>query len=200
MDVKKQETAALYGKFGPWTRGGAEFSEDGKHRFRLWRRWHGPQTKVVLFLMLNPSQADHTRDDPTIRKCIGYARRWGYGGMEVANLFSLVSTDPKGLMRLEPKVTLRDAHNLETIIHLASNHDTVLAWGATAGEGWYRLRVLGLLQQLHFLNQPVKAFRGLTKNGQPPHPVRLAYARPLDSYDIKLDGTLRRRPHLAVVP
>src|SRR4051812_15620668 len=64
----------------------AEFSPCRRYRFALWRRWDsGPQ---VLFAMLNPSTADETTNDPTIRRCIGFARAWGFGSLAVGNLFA----------------------------------------------------------------------------------------------------------------
>jgi hypothetical protein len=84
----------------PWTwdfpRAGAEFSAGRRYRYRLWRVWApGPR---LLVIGLNPSTADETADDPTIRRCIGYARRWGYGGLEMRNLFALRATDPREMM------------------------------------------------------------------------------------------------------
>ncbi|TMF61888.1 MAG: DUF1643 domain-containing protein, partial [Chloroflexi bacterium] len=66
---------------------GATFSADRRYRYRLWRRWDGARP-VVAFVMLNPSTADARRDDPTIRRCIGFAKSWGFGGVEVVNLFA----------------------------------------------------------------------------------------------------------------
>ena len=69
------------------TQSGADFSECGRYRYKLWRTWDDIRP-VVMFIMLNPSTADATADDPTIRRCIGFARAWGYGGVRVGNLFA----------------------------------------------------------------------------------------------------------------
>lgn len=75
---------------------GAVLSLDGVYRYHLWRRL-GPGDRSLGFVMLNPSTADANEDDPTIRKCVGFARTLGYDMVEVCNLFALRSTDPKGL-------------------------------------------------------------------------------------------------------
>ena len=69
------------------TQSGADFSECGRYRYKLWRTWDDVRP-VVMFIMLNPSTADATADDPTIRRCIGFAHDWGYGGVRVGNLFA----------------------------------------------------------------------------------------------------------------
>jgi len=66
---------------------GAVIDPTGDYRYSLWRVWH-PKASRVAFIMLNPSQADATVDDPTIRRCIGFAQRWGYGSLEAVNLFA----------------------------------------------------------------------------------------------------------------
>lgn len=75
---------------------GAIISNCNNYRYQLWRIWD-PNRPLVLFVMLNPSTADHTKDDPTIRRCTGFAKSWGYGGFYVGNLFAYRSTDPKQL-------------------------------------------------------------------------------------------------------
>lgn len=73
----------------------AVFSDCGNFRYRLWREWG--LGSPLLFVMLNPSTADAFTVDPTIRRCIGFARRWGAGGITVVNLYGLRSTDPRAL-------------------------------------------------------------------------------------------------------
>src|ERR1700679_2220036 len=72
---------------------GAQFSHDNTYRYTLTRKWdEGP---AVAFLMFNPSTATATTEDPTIRRCIGFARRWGYGRLVILNLYAIRGTDPR---------------------------------------------------------------------------------------------------------
>ncbi|MBA3483376.1 MAG: DUF1643 domain-containing protein, partial [Pirellulales bacterium] len=83
--------------------GEASFSLCRKYRYSLLRRWAPPQEpdkpalRYCMFIGLNPSTADERADDPTIRRCIRFARGWGYDGLVMANVFPLRSTDPKSL-------------------------------------------------------------------------------------------------------
>ena len=75
----------------------ALFSPCRTFRYRLGRRWSdGP---VLAFIMLNPSCADEHIDDPSVRRCIGFAQRRGYGGLEMVNLYAFLATDPAELRR-----------------------------------------------------------------------------------------------------
>src|SRR5437588_2477108 len=78
------------------SRGSAVFSPDGRYRYLLTRRL-GRSRRVATFIMLNPSTADAINNDPTIRKCVGFARRWGCGLLQVVNLFALRATEPRVL-------------------------------------------------------------------------------------------------------
>lgn len=72
--------------------------DGGWHRYLLARIWDpSPAAALLVWIMLNPSTADHERDDPTVRRCAGFARRLGYGGIAVANLYSYRATDPREL-------------------------------------------------------------------------------------------------------
>jgi hypothetical protein len=137
----------------------AEFSPCRRYRFALWRRWDsGPQ---VLFVMLNPSSADETTDDPTIRRCIGFARAWGFGSLAVGNLFAFRTPKP-GVLRtcVEPIGVCND----DWLIRLHEESAlTIAAWG---NPGCFLDRsssVTSVLSDLHVLR--------LTKLGEPGHPL-----------------------------
>jgi hypothetical protein len=83
---------------------------------------------VIGFCMLNPSTADAARDDPTIRRCIGFARSWGYAGVEVVNLFALRATDPRELWRVRDPVGPDNDRALKDATRRIAG--MVLAWGA----------------------------------------------------------------------
>src|SRR5262249_32293760 len=105
---------------------GAVISGDGRYRYSLTRRWgRGPR---ALWIMLNPSRADREVDDPTIRRCIGFSGSWGYGAMEVVNLYALRTPEPRLLRRHPDPVGPEN----DGWITRASRRATeiVLAWGA----------------------------------------------------------------------
>lgn len=140
---------------------GAYISPCGLYRYSLWRQWApGPQ---VMFVGLNPSTADATLDDPTIRRCIGFARAWGYGGLMMTNLFAWRATAPRDMMAAADPVG-PDNDRVLQIAH-AKAAITVAAWGA---HGTFLSRhgaVRAMLPRLHCLR--------LTKDGHPGHPLYL---------------------------
>lgn len=77
---------------GLMPRSWAMFSSDRAYRYALFREW-GEESKLVV-IGLNPSTADEYQDDPTIRRCIGYAKAWGHGGLVMLNLFAFRATQP----------------------------------------------------------------------------------------------------------
>jgi len=76
---------------------GATFSTDRVYRYALWRVWDAALPSFVV-IGLNPSTADETENDPTIRRCIGFAKREGCGGLVMLNLFAVRATDPRVMM------------------------------------------------------------------------------------------------------
>jgi hypothetical protein len=148
---------------------GAAMSPCGRYRYSLWRRWDASKP-TVLFVMLNPSTADADTDDPTIRKCIGFAKRWGYGTLLVGNLYALRATDPREL-DTAPAPVGRD--NTDALYRLAGRADRVVAaWGAKPNRGRYGRRAARVLDGLH--DHDVYALR-LTKDGHPWHPLYVPY-------------------------
>lgn len=144
----------------------AIFSPDRVYRYVL-RRRIGLSDKTCLFIHLNPSTADECKDDPTIRRDIGFARLWGYGMLVVCNAFSLRSTDPKELYRHpDPVGPDNDWHLLTE----ASQADfLVVGWGVHGALHNRGAKVKAMLDKeafpLHHL--------GLTKDGHPKHPLYL---------------------------
>jgi len=138
-------------------------SECGKYRYWLSRRW-GDDGGSVLWIMLNPSTADATRDDPTIRRCTSFARRWGYDGIHVVNLFAWRETRPQLLgLAADPVGPMTDEH-IKRLSQLSSV--IVAAWGAH-GER-YNWRVQEVLRLLE--GREIRCL-GTTRAGHPKHPL-----------------------------
>ena len=148
---------------------GALFSECREWRYSLWRIWDTDKLPIA-FIGLNPSTADEIEDDPTVRRCIRFAKRWGYGSMYMLNLFGLRSTDPKLLYEHNDPVGDK---NHETILDVCLAMDKiVLCWGnhgALLDQGDV---LLCKLKQVGFEDK-LRSF-GVTKSKQPKHPLYLA--------------------------
>jgi hypothetical protein len=124
----------------------------------------------IVFIGLNPSTADEIQDDPTIRRCTGFAKSWGYNGIWMLNLFGLRSTDPRGLKNHQNPVGPDNFTELLTITKARSMGEVVLCWGnhgAYMGQGD---RVTQMLKES--IPEKLRAF-GWTKTGQPKHPLYL---------------------------
>ncbi len=149
----------------------ALISDCGKYRYELTREWEdGP---LCVFVMLNPSTADASEDDPTIRRCIGYAKREGCGKLAVVNLFAYRATDPSELC--EPGVEPIGPANNDYIEQWAKRFApklVIAAWGQT-DRGPRAGRVKWLLRDV-----PLYAL-GVTKSGKPGHPLYRKLTQPL---------------------
>jgi hypothetical protein len=104
----------------------ATLSERREYRYKLSRIWNSSQP-LVLFVMLNPSTADGMIDDPTIRRCIGFAKSWGYGGLYVGNLFAWRATDPKELLTASEPFGADNQKHLDEMMEKCDL--IVAAWG-----------------------------------------------------------------------
>ncbi|MCY7334496.1 MAG: DUF1643 domain-containing protein [Pseudanabaena sp. CAN_BIN31] len=105
---------------------GAVVDKTELYRYSLWREWNIDAPKLV-FIMLNPSKADAYIDDPTLRRCIGFAKSWGFGSLLVINLFAYRSTKPSELRQVNDPVGSQNDRYLKKAIKSADK--VVVAWG-----------------------------------------------------------------------
>jgi hypothetical protein len=141
----------------------AIFSKDRIYRYSLYRELEFWYERQVMFIGLNPSTADEINDDPTVRRCIGFARKWGFSRMCMTNIFAFRATDPAVMLAAADPVgpendkVLRECANKSNLI--------VAAWG---NYGTYRQRAQRVREIL-----PGLQCLGKTKIGQPKHPLYL---------------------------
>lgn len=147
--------------------GTAAFSSCGHYRWWLERVWQ-PAAPRLIFIGLNPSRAGGQRDDPTLRRLVGFAQRWGFGSLEVLNLFARISPSPAVLRRAaDPVGAQADAWLRRSLVA----HPQAALWLGWGNRGAWRGRdqeVLALLQ-----GRDLWAL-GLTAAGQPCHPLYMA--------------------------
>lgn len=178
---------------------GAKLSNCGRYRYRLWREWRNHpepaqwdmwteedgspcldgaglqigEPKSCVFVMLNPSTADGAVDDPTIRRCVDFAKRHQFDRLEVVNLFAHRATDPAQLLALnhgDDPVGLRNQGNVERALDRAGL--IICAWGAHGGHLGQDETMLGWIEDANWQDAPIVAL-GLTKEGHPRHPLYL---------------------------
>lgn len=165
-----QDMTWVYGQIADTTvqmepstmRRSAIISECRRYRYVLEREWKA-DLPGVLFIALNPSTADGEQDDPTVRRCIGFAKAWGFGKLAIANLFALRSPDPTRLLCDDNPI---GPENDRWLIELAGQFTlTVAAWGAHNSVRDRGADVLEMLVNVYHL--------GLTNAGHPRHPLYL---------------------------
>lgn len=158
---------------------GAEF--DGCYRYRLWRIWDESRDRLA-WVMLNPSVADGDSDDPTIRKCMGFARRWGFGSIEVVNLYAFRATDPRVLHAAikelgEPYAV--GPRNEDSIIEVCTRAKTVIAaWGTKD----FAVPHAAAVKRTLLERIPSVLSLGRTEGGHPRHPLYVPYDAPPESF------------------
>lgn len=162
------------------------FSDCRTYRYTLWRDWktqadlldpktsrsgRWPDNSYAMFIGLNPSTADETLDDPTIRRCIGFAKRWNFAGLLMTNLFAYRATFPKDMKAQERAVGM---DNITWILRGAKDASIIVAaWGT---HGSFRHQDLVVFNYLKYL-APDKKLMCLrtTKDGFPEHPLYVPY-------------------------
>ncbi len=143
---------------------GALFDDQRKYRYLLWRRWSkGP---ALLWIMLNPSTADETELDPTLRRCLDFTLRWGYPAMEIGNLYAYRSTEPKVLPTIPDPVGAENHAHLEKAIARAAK--VVVGWGTNAKKDAIA-PVLEIFERLDVQPYALK----ISVEGYPCHPLYL---------------------------
>jgi len=157
------------------TESDAIISPCGQYRYRLNRTWG--QEKPAVFVMLNPSTADASEDDPTIRRCIGFAEKWHCGGLVVVNLFAYRATEPKVMLAAADPV---GPDNLEHVYNATRYAQLVVcAWGT---KGSYMGRDAKTIDCIRRAGNAHISCLGVTKNGHPKHPLYLAGDTELQKY------------------
>lgn len=151
---------------------GAEWSPCRRWRYALWRLW-GP-TPPLVFVGLNPSTADAFVDDPTVRRCTGYARRENAGGLVMLNAFAWRSTDPRGLRAAAFNDPVGVDNDAALRFHTHGRR-VVLAWGTHGRYGLRDRRVVALLRA----ERRALFVLGYTAGGDPRHPLYMRADAPL---------------------
>lgn len=159
---------------------GAVLSVDRLYRYRLWRCW-GDGNHRVAFVGINPSTADESKDDPTIRKCVGFAKRWGFGALDMVNLFAWRDRDQLGLLSAPDPIGPDNNAALREVFGSAQR--IVYAWGPgkspavgrlvrerVGSSAWVALELYEMRGEVGRLSD--------TKDGSPGHPLMLPYVTP----------------------
>lgn len=155
----------------------ATISADNRYRYRLTRWW--ADLPPLSFVMLNPSTADDRIDDPTIRRCMAFAKREKCGGVVVANLYALRSTDPAELLRADDPFGPQNADALLAVLDEAAIYGkpVVCAWGTKGGDAATRFAISAKA------TAATLACLGTTKDGHPRHPLYVRGDQYLISWD-----------------
>lgn len=157
----------------------AVISNDGLYRYRLERIWDDSKPSLVI-VMLNPSTADASINDPTIRRCIAFAMRDGYGGICVVNLFAFRATKPSDLKKEYNPFGPKNNDYIETAVKYSVDNDSkvLCAWGShgslLGGDAIAINIMMGLRAEMVCL--------GKTSKGQPKHPLYVHGHMPMEVF------------------
>lgn len=147
---------------------GAIFSDDWRHRYILWRLWS--QSRPLMGQVgLNPSTANSTHNDPTIKRSMTRANNAGYGGLIMVNLYSLISTDPKLLLKNEHSVDKMTNLYISAMVNITDRQ--LCMWGSFKEAKHRAASVYDMLKNPYCL--------GLNSDGEPKHSLYV-------SYDVKM--------------
>ncbi|HVJ81095.1 MAG TPA: DUF1643 domain-containing protein [Planctomycetia bacterium] len=143
---------------------GALFSPCRTWRYALWRRWNDEKrANCVAFIGVNPSTADEKDDDPTIRRCIGFAKSWGYGGLCMLNAYAFCATDPAALKSATDPI---GPENDEALLRFTADSVAIVAaWGRHCGASRAE-------EVCRLVARPIECL-GRNLSGSPRHPLYL---------------------------
>jgi len=139
------------------------------YRYTLSRIWN-QLDDMVTFIMLNPSTADAFYDDPTVRRCIGFAQNWGYGGLHIVNLFAWRTPFPDDLschLVLDPVGPRNNYYIKKTVF---KSHLVIAAWGSR--HTFYPNRANKVISMINKQGKIV-CYLKKNKDGSPGHPLYL---------------------------
>jgi hypothetical protein len=168
-------------RFGRWTvpkiRTSADISACGRYRYRLTRHWD-LDVRPLTFVLLNPSTADASVNDATVRRCMGLARREGAGGILVVNLYAFRSTSPRHLPLCPDADGPENVHYLEEVAEASrcTSSPIVCGWGTRGGDRGASIAAWMLRKGAHLV------CLGLTGSGHPRHPLYVRSDQPLVAY------------------
>lgn len=157
----------------------AVLSPDGRYRYVLRRAWVlGEPTRNAVFVMLNPSTADEMKDDATIRKCVGFAKRWNCDGIVVVNLFAWRARDPREMFgRRDYAVGFGNDQAITDAVGALNTDRVIVAWGKNGERVPTRVR-----EVCSFIRRVPLLCLGRCKSGHPLHPLMVAYSTPLSTW------------------
>jgi len=162
-------------------------SECGLYRYELRRVLSDTPEKpgTVVWVMCNPSTADAEKDDPTVRKCRGFTRAWGYGQLLVVNAYALRSTDPAALYQLPiDPLGPKNTNHLQGAFQEARDGGVlVFGWGGALPLSLREPNRLRMSSLVHGSGVAPMCL-GFTKDRQPRHPLMLSYGVPLEPFTV----------------
>jgi hypothetical protein len=156
----------------------AELSPDGQYRYTLTREWD--DGRCIMWLMFNPSTADAKADDATIRKCVGFSKRWGYGRLIVVNLFAIRNRDPRAVAKVVDPVGPMNDYWIS--VAAKESREVVFAWGC--GQHFPAGHRIADVKRLLLNSTEGAEWRCLGRgaDGNPRHPLMLAYSTTREPY------------------